>query len=1048
MPVEVNLVTNNNVQSDQHITRGIRPIEDIRVSKVLYASKDKPDLPVATSSSTIEKTHKELKVGQLVLEHPQKFVTSNEKVVSVLPEVKPAEGGEVGYCWTGPLSNDHNKKLEKKLLAIGSHYELLSLPSSTLESIMSAEESRTNQVSEMESAEHDAKLTQQPSFAPVDISRLLDDNAKVHETTIALSRYRKGMIVESNNRMKSTRQSREAISRYIQPRSAEERVYFSIKHGLNLSEQDLVEGMNLLMHDLADKEQVHSLARGLASHSPHSGDKGKSSPDKVEKGVQDTLSTKLDKLALKRKKQLLFALEPRRPRELRSRRTSKFKRHSTSPVMTSKAVQSSPNRDHFSQSSGLAATREKMGGLARRGTVAVVESTPKPPQEGGPAPSSLTSPRGRKFTPSLGQVVESTIGKEEDRDATVSQESTGDGQSHSPGTGENNEEGKGSQSRSGGIQSRNQKAREARAEEVRAKAEAKRKKAIWKEKQRRIAAAVHIQRVIRGFMGRYEASKHRKVGVIKWFIDECKALGKMASVLQTFRARKRIFEKEMVDRAREAERKMMDMVSLRYGLVKETVPTGKYYSAGDDVHAEAGEAVLGEACPKLSRIQRERLVVERGLRAKLVERGAEMGLLGHKDFGDAAYIVRAREATKDARDKRAEIEESLAQLRQARNDRRAKTSQCTRKLEKAMRASAAARQQAEERSKDTFGEQHHKLPAKMSLWYEESDGLVYGNKLMRTNAHDGSVTPFNGEDKMWWDDMGWGPGGDEMQYNSTKRREMHHLRGGGTSWDDTDPVSDIDSPRNTTADTAALVTEFPHSPHVPLRTSSPLKEGSVREIVSSHHPQELDTEDPNDTALVVAKQGKGNVGFCLPEDTLQTRTSMSKREEPDTRLYLSSGKAVAAQQVLVKERGNSYLKSQTWFVELAEELHKYALMRGAVAALQVNRNNDESGDNDGGVPLGLVRLALCIAQSLREGVDFAALSMDGDRERASETSLALDLVCSCVLPAELSQPITVRIVRKFTDAVGVSDLELYEHLSAHYDSTVDLRGWRQRGSVY
>jgi hypothetical protein len=110
MPVEVNLVTNNNVPSDQHITRGIRPIEDIRVSKVLYASKDKPDLPVATSSSTIEKTHKELKVGQLVLEHPQKFVTSNEKVVSVLPEVKPAEGGEVGYCWTGPLSNDHNKE--------------------------------------------------------------------------------------------------------------------------------------------------------------------------------------------------------------------------------------------------------------------------------------------------------------------------------------------------------------------------------------------------------------------------------------------------------------------------------------------------------------------------------------------------------------------------------------------------------------------------------------------------------------------------------------------------------------------------------------------------------------------------------------------------------------------------------------------------------------------------------------------------------------------------------------------------------------------------
>ena len=282
----------------------------------------------------------------------------------------------------------------------------------------------------------------------------------------------------------------------------------------------------------------------------------------------------------------------------------------------------------------------------RRDTIAEVDSTPIPPSGGSHGSSSHISPRSKlgKFTPKMDDVLEGDSSKERDNNThscSHSREEQRESGEEDNDAKDHDEEGDRTRGK-GGLKARNQKALEAKAEMAKAKAEAKRKKAIWKEKLRRNAAAVDIQRMMRGRWGRHEASKHKKADIIKWFVEECKALGKMASVLQTFRARKRILEKEMADRAREAERKMMDEISRRYGLVRDTVDTVKYYSAGDDIYSENGKAVLGEQCPTLSRVQRERLVVERALKSKLIERGAEMGVFGQKDLGDAAYIVKAR----------------------------------------------------------------------------------------------------------------------------------------------------------------------------------------------------------------------------------------------------------------------------------------------------------------------------------------------------------------------------------------------------------------------
>ena len=96
MPIEVNLVKSNELP-DQHMARGIRPIEDVRVSKVLYVSKDEPRLPVATLANTIEKTYRELKHDQLILEDPKRYVGSTETLVSVLPG-NACRWRQVGYC--------------------------------------------------------------------------------------------------------------------------------------------------------------------------------------------------------------------------------------------------------------------------------------------------------------------------------------------------------------------------------------------------------------------------------------------------------------------------------------------------------------------------------------------------------------------------------------------------------------------------------------------------------------------------------------------------------------------------------------------------------------------------------------------------------------------------------------------------------------------------------------------------------------------------------------------------------------------------------------
>ena len=73
-----------------------------------------------------------------------------------------------------------------------------------------------------------------------------------------------------------------------------------------------------------------------------------------------------------------------------------------------------------------------------------------------------------------------------------------------------------------------------------AKAELARRREIWRQKN---FAATEMQRIVRGFMGRFEFKKHERAEIIKWFIDEVHALGMVGRALQNFRVRKRTMEK-------------------------------------------------------------------------------------------------------------------------------------------------------------------------------------------------------------------------------------------------------------------------------------------------------------------------------------------------------------------------------------------------------------------------------------------------------------------------------------------------------------------------
>jgi hypothetical protein len=56
-------------------------------------------------------------------------------------------------------------------------------------------------------------------------------------------------------------------------------------------------------------------------------------------------------------------------------------------------------------------------------------------------------------------------------------------------------------------------------------------------------AATDIQKIVRGFMGRYEFKRHEMAEINKWFLHEIKSLGLIGKALQNFRIRKRTLER-------------------------------------------------------------------------------------------------------------------------------------------------------------------------------------------------------------------------------------------------------------------------------------------------------------------------------------------------------------------------------------------------------------------------------------------------------------------------------------------------------------------------
>ena len=66
---------------------------------------------------------------------------------------------------------------------------------------------------------------------------------------------------------------------------------------------------------------------------------------------------------------------------------------------------------------------------------------------------------------------------------------------------------------------------------------------LREHRRRQNISAVHTQRIVRGYLGRYEAKKHEHTEIFKWFIGEVHSLGMIGRALQNFRVRKRTQDK-------------------------------------------------------------------------------------------------------------------------------------------------------------------------------------------------------------------------------------------------------------------------------------------------------------------------------------------------------------------------------------------------------------------------------------------------------------------------------------------------------------------------
>ena len=501
----------------------------------------------------------------------------------------------------------------------------------------------------------------------------------------------------------------------------------------------------------------------------------------------------------------------------------------------------------------------------------------------------------------------------------------------------------------------------------------------------------------------------------------------------------------------------------------EPVPTLRYYSAGpSNVVSEEGEVLLRDcAAPDVSRVERDRRVTEISLKARLLQRGEELGLYTPQFVGEQPEMRSARKSCRDALHVRRRLEEEVGEIRKERNRRRTKNIITEARLGRLQKHVSDERERLENSARVQVDDHHYHLPSKLHSWYEKT-------KDMLTVGEDATVVPVDKLDKlmMWWHDSG---AGDEGHYNAYLRQheQVHRqqlrtrmneaLLGGGAATH-ADAHTFITEQKaleeNTGKETGAGFVNLIGRENVreTIRIGG-FPFTSVPRTIRAQGDEEIVTRTTNPNAANFLSEKKEIFHVHGPQEAGK-RSIANERKERKKRAErkLSDAAALRELQLSTHRLSLSRVRDAEWLVCLLNALKAHVDERLMLADLQRQSNKSRAKgqteteeEKQGGVvkadlSTGLLQFSLALAHAVQLGFTLNSDRSnsggggggdgDGDDDREEKGTLVLSLFRRCFAVEELRNEAIFPIVMHAMAAAGIATSQLLHFIRSEWGSSV------------
>lgn len=505
------------------------------------------------------------------------------------------------------------------------------------------------------------------------------------------------------------------------------------------------------------------------------------------------------------------------------------------------------------------------------------------------------------------------------------------------------------------------------------------------------------------------------------------------------------------------EEEGVESVLRRYYSQEEPVPTIRYYSAGSAVVSEEGEVILDGPCPEVSRVERDRRVMETALHERMMRRGEELGLYDPQFTGEQPEMQAARKSSRGAVRTRQQVEAEVAVLNKQKNDQRTRNVLAAARMRQLQARVSTGRDYLQSEARRQVEDHRYHLPAKLDSWLEET------TEMLAVGA-DADVVPQErlGELMMWWTDDGEGDEGrygeylsqhEQVRRQSLRARVNHGLLGSRAA---------------THAEAKTFITQGTGTGRGGMAGAADfIGRANVRETIrlgkgsgaAGAGGTGMRTTNQTGANLVSRrrKAGPSNTGSASSEgkgggkssrDNAATAVAPRKGKGGGK---LSDAKALLALEAQRWRAGLTRVQREAWLVALLTDMKGHVDERRKLADLQrqsrtggqgKGREEEEGAD----ISAGLLRFCLSLAQAVQLGLSLTPTSAGTPtdagagrgQEAAEESHLLLTLFARCFSAEDLRHEAVYPIVMHAMRAVGITAPTLLAHIRSTWGEDVEV----------